>query len=378
MNRIVNRLMWVIDLLLPCSMALFLLPFEPRLSTLPIAAWLIIQLIVADRSSRLLQWSWLALVLLSVREWWFNNPPHPASINDGVLLISAIVCASTVTPERWNRLIILPAIGFLPLLFTISSKPWTPNPFVGANQAAYLFGLSFSMLSVWLFVSMRRSWEYLVVFFLASLAFISLWQTGSRAALISLFVSFSVSIAVYLLSKQSLWRTLGLMSLAAGFVYLLRAILSSNSSLPGLKAGSDLGRLLAYQCFAGLPFTGNNRLLYGAGFDRVAELCQVEFQGLTLDHAHNLYLQIWAATGLLGFLGLGLLVCLILQQYIAVQNQIPAQLRMCWLASFIYTLTQGFFDVSLLHWPVALIYTGIILGLPYSFRDPRRIPSVIQ
>ena len=373
MNRIVNPFMWAVDLLLPCSMALFLLPFDPRLSTLPIATWLIIQLIIADHSSRLLQWSWLALLLLSLREWWFNNPPHPASIIDGLLLISAIVAASTVAPERWDRLIALPAIGFLPLIFIISSKPWTPNPFVGANQAAYLFGLCVSILSVWLVDGPRRSLDYLIRFFLGLLAFVFLWQTGSRAALISSSVAFLVTIAIHKLSKQSFWRSFGIMFVAASFVYLLRVFFSSDSSLPGLKAGSDLGRLLAFQCFAGLPFTGNNRLLYGGGFDRVAELCQVDFQGLTLDHAHNLYLQIWASTGLLGSLGFGLLVYLLVKQYNSIEHRINIQLRMCWLACLVYTVSQGFFDLSLLHWPVTLIYTGILLGLPYSFRVSSKI-----
>ena len=158
MNQLPNQLMWVADLLLPCSIAVFLLPFDPRVSTIPVAVWLIVQLITADRSPKLLQWSWLALLLFSVREWWFNHPPHPASIIDGLLLISAIVCASTISPERWNRLLLLPALGFLPLLATITAKPWTPNPFVGSNQAAYLFGLSFSIISIWLFAKLQRSW----------------------------------------------------------------------------------------------------------------------------------------------------------------------------------------------------------------------------
>ena len=204
MNQIVNRLMWATDLLLPCSMALFLLPFDPRLSTLPIATWLIIQLITADRAARLLQWSWLALLLFSVRDWWFNHPPHPASIIDGLLLISGIICASTVSPERWNRLLVLPALGFLPLLATLSSKPWTPNPFVGSNQAAYLFGLFFSIILIWLFANLQRSRWLLAVCPFLLLLFIFLWQTGSRAALISALVSCLVAFVASQIKKRIL------------------------------------------------------------------------------------------------------------------------------------------------------------------------------
>ncbi len=368
MNRIVNRLMWAVDLLLPCSMALFLLPFDPRLSTLPIATWLIIQLIVADRASRLLQWMWLALLLFSVRDWWFNHPPHPASIIDGLLLISAIICASTISPERWNRLLVLPALGFLPLLATLSSKPWTPNPFVGANQAAYLFGLFFSTVLIWLFAKLQRSWLLLAVSPFPLLLFVYLWQTGSRAALISVLVSCSVVFIAHEIKKKSFWRSIALASVALVITYLLRAILSNNSSLPGLKTGSDLGRLMAYECFAALPFTGNNRLIYGVGFDRVGQLCQVEFQGLTLDHAHNLYLQIWASTGILGILGVILVIFLVLREYFCVQEIMPLPIRLCWQVASVYVLAQGFFDASLLHWPVILIYTGVLVGIPYSFK----------
>ena len=368
MNWAQNRLLWIVDLLLPFSMALFLLPFDPRLSTLPIAMWLIIQLIAANSSSKLLQWSWLALLLFSVREWWFNNPPHPASIIDSLLLISAIVCASTVSPERWNRLLVFPVVGLLPLLFTLSSKPWTPNPFAGANQAAYLLGLIFLIMSIWLFVRLRGFWLLLAASSLSLLLFIFLWQTGSRAALISAVVSFMFVFVASQIKKKNFWKSFGFTGIMLIIAYLLRVIFSSNSSLPGFKTGSDVGRLMAYECFAALPFTGNNRLVYGVGFDRVSELCQVEFQGLTLDHAHNLYLQIWASTGILGVVAIFLIIFSILRQYYCVRCLMPEPLSLCWQAASVYVLAQGFFDASLLHWPVVLIYTGILLGIPYSFK----------
>ena len=125
---------------------------------------------------------------------------------------------------------------------------------------------------------------------------------------------------------------------------------------------------MTYECFAALPFTGNNRLIYGVGFDRVGELCQVEFQGLTLDHAHNLYLQIWASTGILGILGVILVIFLVLREYFCVQDLMPLPIRLCWQVASVYVLAQGFFDASLLHWPVILIYTGVLVGIPYSFK----------
>ena len=370
MKRISTQMMWAVDLLLPCSIAVFLLPFDPRLSTLPIAIWLLVQLIVANHPSRLLQWSWLALLLFSVREWWFNNPPHPASIIDGLLLISAIICASTVSPERWNRLLVLPALGFLPLLATLSSKPWTPNPFVGSNQAAYLFGLFFSIVTIWLLAKLQKSWLLLSLSPFPLLLFAFLWQTGSRAALVSSLGSCLIVFVARQIKKKSLWKSVALTSIVLIIAYLLRTIFSNNSSLPGLKTGSDLGRLMAYECFAALPFTGNNRFIYGVGFDRVGELCQVKFQELTLDHAHNLYLQIWASTGILGILGVILIISLVVRQYFCVHELMAEPIRLCWQASSVYVLAQGFFDTSLLHWPLIIIYTGVVVGIPFSFKSP--------
>ena len=349
-------------------MALFLLPFDPRLSTLPIALWLIVQLIIADRSSRLLHWSWLTLLLFSVREWWFNNPPHPASITDGLLLISAIICASTISPERWNRLLILPTLGFLPLLATITSKPWTPNPFVGSNQAAYLFGLFFSVITIWIIAKFQKSWMLLGPALILVVTFVFLWQTGSRAALISVLASCLFVFVARQFKTKKFWKNLGLTSIILIIVYILRAIFSSSSSLPGLKAGSDAGRILAYQCFASLPFSGNNRFVYGVGFDRVGELCQVKFQGLTLDHAHNLYLQIWASTGILGIIGILLMSFMLIRQYYHIRELMPVHICLCWQVASVYVIVQGFFDASMLHWPLMLIYTGILVGMPYSYR----------
>ncbi len=361
--------MWALDLLLPCSIALFLLPFDPRLSTLPIAIWLLIQLISSDQFSRLVLWPWFTLLLLSTRVWWFNDPPHPASINDVVLLLSGVVAGLSISPRRWSRLLFFPVIGFLPTLFTFSSKPWTPNPFIGANQGAYVFGLFLSILSVWSLVNFKKYFQLWMALPLAVIVFALLWQTGSRAALVSAIIASVIPYVMCQAREYRLWKSVVVVTAAMAFIYILRVILSSNPGLPGFKSGSDLGRLMAYDCFSRLPFTGNNRFIYGVGFDRVKELCQVDFQGLILDHAHNLYLQVWASTGILGILAIILLVVFLVQQYKIAYTHMPCDLQSCWQAVCIYTLAQGFFDASLLHWPVTLMVTGIFLGIPLSFRS---------
>ena len=35
--------------------------------------------------------------------------------------------------------------------------------------------------------------------------------------------------------------------------------------------------------------------------------------------------------------------------------------------ALLYTLIQGLFDLSLLHWPVTVVLTGVLLGIPLSW-----------
>ena len=50
--------------------------------------------------------------------------------------------------------------------------------------------------------------------------------------------------------------------------YFIKLVLPSTSGMPGLKAGSDAGRIFIAECYSWLPFTGHNRFIYGIGFHR--------------------------------------------------------------------------------------------------------------
>ena len=363
--RTVIGLVW--DLLLPLGLGLFLLPVDPRLSSLPLMLWMLGQLLLAPQPRRWALWPLLALMLLNTRIWWFNDPPHPASVQDGLVLLAGLLTATTVSMRRWNCILRLPLVALLPLLSSVGQKPWAPNPAVGSNQGAYLLGLLLLLAAVWCWQE-RQPWLRLIAGATSALAFVMLWQTGSRAALIASMVAFAIVALRERARAGTLRRDLLLLLGTGTLLYLARWLLfSTNSSLPGLKSGSDLGRWLTAECFAGVPFTGSNRLLYGVGFDRFHEFCQVPFQGLVLQHAHNLYLQLWAGTGLLGMLALLLVVVQLIRQWRSVEFGLPLALRCSGQAALIYTLLQGCFDLSLLHWPVTLAFTGLLLGMPLAF-----------
>ena len=139
---------------------------------------------------------------------------------------------------------------------------------------------------------------------------------------------------------------------------------TSSSGIPGLNISSDFGRILIKKCYFYLPFTGNNRLLFGISFERPKEFCQEIINGGIADHSHNLYLQIWANSGILGLLGVALLAILLIQAWLKVGSDLDVFTRRAGKAALLYLIFQGFFDLSLLHLPIIQVFTGITLSAP--------------
>lgn len=64
---------------------------------------------------------------------------------------------------------------------------------------------------------------------------------------------------------------------------------------------SDKGRIDLWRCYMSLPFSGDNSFLFGVGYGKARQLCQIYLprRKLPLTHAHNFPLQIWAESGTL-------------------------------------------------------------------------------
>ena len=158
--------------------------------------------------------------------------------------------------------------------------------------------------------------------------------------------------------------------LGHGAVLLTKQLLSpSSAGIPGIDLSSDTGRLAIARCYSAIPFSGNNRFLYGIGFDRADEFCRDPIQGGVAEHAHNLYLQLFANTGVLGLFGLVVLLALLVQAWRSAAHEMDPFPRAAGQLVLLYTLIQGFVDLSLLHWPVTLILTGVLLGIPLSWHS---------
>ena len=373
-------MVWV-DLLLPAAVLIFLLPVNPSISSIPAVLWVLVQLMFAPRDRRWAAWPMVFVLLLFSRSWWLNEMPHPVAAQDGLLLAGALMAGACVSAERWVTLLRMQLLVLPVLLFQLGANPlitwgdhlvrqgsnWTPNYFAGVNQGAYLLGLLFLIAIAWLWRLPQRRWERATGSISVVVAAVMVWQTGSRAALLAAAISISLIWLREQASKIIVWRSVALLGLGSATVLLLKQLISpSSAGIPGVDFRSDAGRLAIAHCYSSIPFSGNNRFLYGIGFDRANEFCRDPIQGGVAEHAHNLYLQLFASSGILGVFGLVLMLVLLCLSWRDAGEQLDPLTSRAGQLMLAYTLVQGCFDLSLLHWPVTLVFTGLALGIPLS------------
>ena len=382
-------MVWV-DLLLPAAVLVFLLPLHPSISSIPAVVWLLLQLIVAPVDRRWAAWPMAFALLLFSRSWWLNEMPHPVAAQDGLLLVAGLMASACVPSKRWPGLLRLWLLPLAVLLVQLGNSPlfpdhlvrvgrhWTPNHWAGANQGAYLLGLLLLIAVAWLWRLRQPRWECVTAVIAVVVAAVMVWQTGSRAALLAAALSISLIWLREQASKTILWRSVALLGLGSAMTLLAKQLLSpSSAGIPGVDLSSDAGRLAIARCYSAIPFSGNNRFLYGIGFDRANEFCRDPIQGGVAEHAHNLYLQLFASSGVLGLFGLVLLLVLLGLSWRDAGEQLDPLTSRAGQLMLAYTLIQGCLDLSLLHWPVTLVVTGLALGIPLSASRATWSPSSV-
>ena len=357
------------DFLLVGAGSCLLVPINSIYSTILSVLWLLVQCLWCPLSFQRFLWPLAFILLFFSRTWLLNEMPHPASAEDAILLCSALILASTFVAKRMQRLFLILPLS-LPIAFVgIGSKPWAPNPFVGANQGAYVLGILALVCGCCLFSGgLLNKWLKIIYGVLLVMSAMMIWHTGSRAALLG-----SVGAALFLLLLRSIQNrtvtkqflpALGVLILA----YLVKLLLPSASGIPGLKTGSDAGRIFIAQCYSGLPFTGHNRFIYGLGFHRQTDFCQQLFEGKPFDHAHNIYLQAWANVGILGLIGIFILGLLLWKSWsrVPLDDTGNALMINVGISTSAYIFFLGFLDASLIHWPALLVFSGLFLATPFS------------
>ena len=305
------------DLLLFVSSCAYLIPVDPLISNCAIWLWLVSECIGSSNSlNRRYLWPIAALLLLTARGLCLHEMPHPFSVEDVVIFASAVVVSSDWTGCRLRSVFSALSLALIPAIVNIGSQPWSPNPVIGSNQAGYLFGIFFIFCFFrFCFESNSKgvkSFWFLFAFFAA----ICIWQTDSRAALISIPLSLGLLFVQKGLNVFDVSRKLLLAAILLLLYWVMRFALDPTSGIPGMKFASDLGRLKIMECYFHLPFKTIDRFFTGFGLNYDQPMCQKLIEGNPMSHSHSLFMQVWSMTGLFGLIGLGLLAWLFLQGWL--------------------------------------------------------------
>ena len=315
----------------------------------------------------------LFLLAVSVRSFWLNEMAHPVSLEDAIIFVVVYLACTSIDKRRFTAIIrLIPLVVLPPTIFFVSGRPWVPNPLAGVNQGAYVLGIVFLIQSILGFCSPSSNSLYRAFnFTLATFALFLIWQTSSRAAILSCLFSLgliwimnSCSLKSYFLKITSLFM------IPFSALLFKQYFLPSSTGFPGIDMQSDLGRFRILKCYLSLPFSGDNQFIYGVGFEKAKSLCLDPSGGGSFDHAHNLYVQVFANSGILGFVMLLLFVGFLTSCWSQI-NIVGATDNLLFLplfgkAAFIYTLVQGFFDLSVIHWPITIILTAFIVSTPVA------------
>ena len=361
----------LIDLLLPAAIILFLMPTNPVISSVPASAWVMLQLALAPAEKRWALWPMAFVILATARTWWLHEMHNPASSEDILLVVASFLAASWVSASRWILLLKMLLIPLPLIAINLGSQPWTVNSFTGRNSNAYLIGLVAVISICMLFNQHRSKIDYVIPLIASILSIFLLWQAQSRAGMIATAAAIGI---VKLKDEYFRGRFLkaSTITAAAGVAILISLRFMRPSSIinaAGIDFKSDLGRLQIQNCYINLPFSGNNRFLYGIGFEHKDKFCKDEMITGVLEHAHNVYIQVWANTGIIGLIGMLLFLALLVTQWRKKDKYLNPILSRAGLALLIYVLLQGAFDATIIYWPVTQVFTGILLAIPFCATD---------
>lgn len=367
------------NLLLPVAILFYLMPFDPLISSLVSLTWLIKSQILCDKNSRWAMWPMAFLILALARTWWLYEMPHPVAGQDILIIIASFMATCRMKGNKLEMLLKINLLA-LPIVWIaginqnmmqgiLLRAPWVPNFMAGKNQCAYLIGLLLIISVCWLWSSKSSKKEKITSGLMAAIATIMLWQLQSRAALITAFMALAIVFIIQQAKGGKIAKSIGVCVALGATVILSIKLMRPNSVITpfGFDFYSDLGRLQIQECFANLPLTGNNRFIYGVGFERGGLFCKQEVISGVLDHAHNLYIQLWANSGILGIGGLLLCLIMIFSKWNQIyRKESSSFLIMVGIAGTAYTLIQGVFDASILYWPLLQTLTGVLLAVPWT------------
>ncbi|CAK6686684.1 O-antigen ligase family protein [Synechococcus sp. BA-124 BA4] len=360
--------------------------------------WMFLVL-VGHASSRPWSLAVLGMLMLNVRQVVLDEGTIPSSHMDMVLIVAAFLCGYGQRRGWWLRTMGAVAVG---ILIGVIGNFQVVFDFVRfgieyhalaltKNQTALLAGLAVLCGGTSLAAS-RNLWTRLLFTGSLGASLLLLRAADSRAGIAMLLVALLLSALLLwcrrpmeaVRSSNPLLRHKKII-IAGGLLLLALAVglsvLIMSSPDPMLSAGlyqmygeenleNDASRIRVYSCYLGLPFTGNNRFIYGVGYGSVMRgMCPAEAVGRSLSHAHNLILQIWAETGLVGTLFLLPAMSWILWRVIKNMSKADRSPSLLLLFSgsaiVFYLFLFNMVELGMIKVPVLMILFGTFLAAPF-------------
>jgi len=369
-----------------------------------VLAWLVIGLC---RRTEARPWSLmlLGLLLLNVRGIVLDEGTVPVSPVDYILLVAAFLCGYGRPAAWWLRQASLVGLAtligvLLQLEVVVDFARFNIEYAIAAltkNQTALLAGLA--CLGSLLGGLAYRSPLLRMLHGIALAASVLLLRAAdSRAGLGITFLAIlgaGLLVAPWSLlvrAKEGMWRwrrplllaSVALVACTAG-LWLLHHQAGSDvrpGGGPGLidqiygeeNLENDAARLNLWGCYFGLPFTGDNRFIWGVGYEKAWRFwCDAEKVGRPLRHAHNLILQVWAENGVSGaifLLGwLGWTINRSLRNVRRLQSEGDRLMVFAGLALLIYLIGFNLFELGMMKVPLLLFFFGLFLASPFFSRS---------
>ena len=133
---------------------------------------------------------------------------------------------------------------------------------------------------------------------------------------------------------------------------------------------NDAARLNLWGCYFGLPFTGENRFIWGVGYEKAWRFwCNAEKVGRPLSHAHNFILQVWGENGVAGALFILSWLGWIVSRAIANARKLSRDgnqvMVFACLALIAYLIGFNLFELGIMKVPLLLFFFGLFLASPF-------------
>lgn len=368
-----------------------------------VAVWLVLGLL---RQAAARPWSFalLGLVVLNLRWIVLDEGPLPVSPIDHLLMLTAFACGFARPSAWWLRqasvLALATLIGVLLQLDVVVDFARFGVEYHTAaltkNQTALLAGLA-SLCSLIGALAHRPPWSRLLhgLALVATLLLLRAADSRAGMGMAGLAVLFG-SLLSWGPALIHRWRQrfgrlrrplLILAILMATLLTVLWLIHQQTAEVPEDGIGlagiygeenleNDAARLKLWSCYLGLPFTGNNRFIWGVGYERAWRvLCTARQVGRPLSHAHNLFLQVLGENGVAGFVFMSAWIGWTLRRVLhnCRQQALANRRLLIFSSAALVTYLVGFnlFELGMVKVPLFMLCFGLFLATPFSLEPIR-------